>query len=178
MVPITAADMARAGRVARSTGRRYAGRVRASAVSNDDLVAAGTLGLVQAAQRCEPGRPLWGLASSRVRGEVVDELRRHLWGSRTRPANRPEVLDVGLPAPATDDTATEALARVSDACLTRLRAALPERMRQVLTLHYEGGLTLAQIGARLGVTESRACQIHTEAIRNLRDRYLHMGRLE
>ena len=40
----------------------------------------------------------------------------------------------------------------------------------MLTLYYYEGLTLAEIGNVLGVTESRVCQIHTKAIFQLRSR--------
>ncbi len=45
-----------------------------------------------------------------------------------------------------------------------------DRERLVLTLYYYEGLTLAEIGQVLGVTESRVCQIHTKAILQLRSR--------
>ncbi|MCL4313519.1 MAG: RNA polymerase sigma factor WhiG [Actinobacteria bacterium] len=45
---------------------------------------------------------------------------------------------------------------------------LGEREKTVLALYYYEGLTLAQIGEILGVTESRVCQIHTKAILQLR----------
>jgi RNA polymerase sigma factor FliA len=53
----------------------------------------------------------------------------------------------------------------------------PDRERLVLTLYYYEGLTLSEIGAVLGVTESRACQIHTKGILQLRARLLatHRG---
>ena len=47
---------------------------------------------------------------------------------------------------------------------------LPERERLVVTLYYYEGLTLAEIGQVLGVTESRVCQIHTKAVMSLRNR--------
>src|SRR5262245_34370748 len=47
---------------------------------------------------------------------------------------------------------------------------MPDRERLVLTLYYYEGLTLAEIGSVLGVTESRVCQIHTKAILQLRGR--------
>jgi RNA polymerase sigma factor for flagellar operon FliA len=47
---------------------------------------------------------------------------------------------------------------------------MPDRERLVLTLYYYEGLTLAEIGEVLGVTESRVCQIHTKAIFQLRGR--------
>ena len=47
---------------------------------------------------------------------------------------------------------------------------MADRERLVLTLYYYEGLTLAEIGKTLGVTESRICQIHTKAILQLRSR--------
>jgi RNA polymerase sigma factor for flagellar operon FliA len=45
---------------------------------------------------------------------------------------------------------------------------LPEREKMVVTLYYFEQLTLAQIGAIMGVTESRICQMHTKAVLALR----------
>ncbi|HZK49960.1 MAG TPA: RNA polymerase sigma factor WhiG [Actinomycetota bacterium] len=45
---------------------------------------------------------------------------------------------------------------------------LPEREKIVITLYYYEGLTLAQIGQVLGVTESRICQMHTKAVLAMR----------
>ena len=45
---------------------------------------------------------------------------------------------------------------------------LAERERLVVTLYYYEGLTLAEIGKVLGVTESRICQMHTKAVLQLR----------
>jgi len=47
---------------------------------------------------------------------------------------------------------------------------LPERERFVLEQYYKGDLTLRQIGSLLGVTESRICQIHAQAVSRLRSR--------
>lgn len=49
---------------------------------------------------------------------------------------------------------------------------LPDRERLVLTLYYYEGLTLAEIGGVLNVTESRVCQIHTKAVMSLRNRFI------
>ena len=46
--------------------------------------------------------------------------------------------------------------------------ALPIRLQQVLALYYSEGHTLREVGIVLEVTESRACQLHTEAIHRLR----------
>jgi len=45
---------------------------------------------------------------------------------------------------------------------------LSEREKKVVTFYYFAGLTLAEIGQVLGVTESRVCQIHTKAVLALR----------
>ena len=47
---------------------------------------------------------------------------------------------------------------------------MPERERAVLMMYYYDGLTLTEIGGVLGVTESRVCQIHTKALRQLRSK--------
>lgn len=49
---------------------------------------------------------------------------------------------------------------------------LSEREQKVIALYYFEGLTLAQIGGILGVTESRICQIHTKAVLSLRSKLL------
>ena len=56
--------------------------------------------------------------------------------------------------------------RVLTAAINRLG----DREKTVLTLYYYEGLTLAEIGKVLGVTESRVCQIHTKAVLQLRSR--------
>ena len=40
----------------------------------------------------------------------------------------------------------------------------------MLGLYYFEGMTLAEIGKVLGVTESRVCQIHTKSVMSLRNR--------
>ena len=47
-------------------------------------------------------------------------------------------------------------------------AKLPERERHVLSLYYEEEMTLAEVGAALGVSESRISQLRTQAIARLR----------
>jgi RNA polymerase sigma factor for flagellar operon FliA len=47
---------------------------------------------------------------------------------------------------------------------------LPEREQLVLSLYYEQELNLKEIGAVLGVSESRVCQIHGQAVLRLRGR--------
>ncbi len=47
-------------------------------------------------------------------------------------------------------------------------SALPERTQQVLALYYQHETTQSEIGAILGITESRVCQILGEALPRLR----------
>ncbi|MEX2550094.1 MAG: RNA polymerase sigma factor WhiG [Nitriliruptoraceae bacterium] len=107
--------------------------------------------------------------------ELQDTLTRM---SMTSIAALDEVLDVGdgdritlvdtlqdltasLPDESLDDEETKRLLRET---LTRLT----EREQTVLGLYYFEGMTLAQVGDVLGVTESRICQIHTKAVLSLR----------
>ena len=53
--------------------------------------------------------------------------------------------------------------------LTKAIEALNEKDRTVLNLYYYEGLTLKQIGTVLTVSESRVCQLHSRAIRNLKE---------
>ena len=52
---------------------------------------------------------------------------------------------------------------------------LPEREKLVLSLYYDEGLTLSEIGQVLGVTESRVSQIHTKSVLQLRSRLVSAG---
>jgi RNA polymerase sigma factor FliA len=45
---------------------------------------------------------------------------------------------------------------------------LPSRLQTVLSLYYQHECTLREVGAVLGVSESRASQLHTEALHRLR----------
>ncbi len=63
-------------------------------------------------------------------------------------------------ADVTDDAMRDALVAAID--------RLPERERLVMSLYYEQELNLKEIGAVLGVTESRVCQLHGQALGRLR----------
>ncbi|GAB2883229.1 RNA polymerase sigma factor FliA [Uliginosibacterium flavum] len=47
---------------------------------------------------------------------------------------------------------------------------LPEREKMVMGLYYEEDMNLREIGEVLGVSESRVCQLHSQAIARLRSR--------
>ena len=70
----------------------------------------------------------------------------------------------------TDDINPEAQASRSELIELIANAVdrLPERLKLVLGLHYQEECTLREIGEVLGVTESRACQLHAEAVHLLR----------
>ena len=61
-------------------------------------------------------------------------------------------------------------AKESKRALIRAVEGMPERERTVLLMYYYDELTLSEIGEVLGVTESRVCQIHTKALRQLRSK--------
>ncbi|MDQ0789492.1 RNA polymerase sigma factor for flagellar operon FliA [Streptomyces sp. B3I7] len=79
-----------------------------------------------------------------------------------------------------DTTADNPVEVVEDRELRRFLArainALPEREKTVVTLYYFEGLTLAEIGNVLGVTESRVSQIHTKSVLQLRAKLAGFGR--
>jgi RNA polymerase sigma factor FliA len=53
--------------------------------------------------------------------------------------------------------------------MAKAMARLPEREKVVLTLYFRENLTLSEIGDVLGVTESRVCQVYTNAALLLRE---------
>ena len=48
--------------------------------------------------------------------------------------------------------------------------ALPEREKMMMALYYEQDLNLREIGDIMGVSESRVCQLHSQAVARLRSR--------
>lgn len=54
------------------------------------------------------------------------------------------------------------------AALIKAIDQLPERERLMMALHYEQDLNLREIGEVMGVTESRVCQLHSQAVARLR----------
>lgn len=49
---------------------------------------------------------------------------------------------------------------------------LPEREKLMMALYYEQDLNLREIGEVMGVTESRVCQLHSQAVARLRSQVL------
>jgi RNA polymerase sigma factor FliA len=72
-----------------------------------------------------------------------------------------------------DDDADPLLSLLDDDLRRTLIAAitaLPEREKTLMGLYYEQELNFKEIGAVLGVSESRVCQLHSQAIARLRAR--------
>lgn len=195
-------------------------------VEVDDLVQSGQIGLIEAARHYKPegGASFATYAGTRIRGAMLDELRRGDWMPRSvhrngraiaravravegrlgRAASENEIaaeLGVSLaeyhgmadaaargPLLSLDGLSADDEARPdipdedSPDALEQLGASgfrkalaeaidqLPERERQVMGLYYDESLNLKEIGAVLGVSESRVCQIHAQAVVRLRGR--------
>ncbi|RTL57795.1 MAG: RNA polymerase sigma factor FliA [Rhodocyclaceae bacterium] len=61
------------------------------------------------------------------------------------------------------------------AALVQAIAALPEREKLMMALYYEQDLNLREIGEVMGVTESRVCQLHSQAVARLRATIVGVG---
>jgi RNA polymerase sigma factor FliA len=57
--------------------------------------------------------------------------------------------------------------RFREALVTAIEE-LPERERLLMSLYHEQDMNLREIGAVMGVTESRVCQLHSQAVARLR----------
>jgi RNA polymerase sigma factor for flagellar operon FliA len=191
-----------------------------------DLVQDGVMGLMDAANRFDEGRGIKfeTFAERRVRGAMIDALRRDAWPRGVRRARReleaarealraelgcePSLADLAarvgsdekrlgrtilrintiestsplsagehgsesLPAvlvPSEPDSPEVAYARSETReRVHRAIGSLPSRERRLISLYYFGDVTMKQIGAELGVNESRVSQLHARAIQRLRD---------
>ncbi|HSI95209.1 MAG: RNA polymerase sigma factor FliA [Methylophilaceae bacterium] len=56
------------------------------------------------------------------------------------------------------------------ASLVQAITELPEREKMVMAMYYQEDLNLKEVGAVLGVSESRVCQLHSQAILRLRSK--------
>jgi RNA polymerase sigma factor for flagellar operon FliA len=163
--------------------RTLSRRVRAvgtPVTDGDDLASAAFLGLIDAVDRFEPNRgvPFEAYASLRIRGAMIDELRRT--GDRARNVeaeDQPRTVSLdGLLEeewrdllPTVDDGFDDAFER--EDLRGRVQGALehlPPRQRELLARYYAESLTLREAGQRMGISEARACQLHGRAIVNLR----------
>ena len=73
-----------------------------------------------------------------------------------------------LPAKSRDPERLAEMAELRDT-LNDALGILPGRYRAVIRWYHFDGLTMSRIGAKLGITEGRVSQIHSRAIRRLRE---------
>jgi RNA polymerase sigma factor for flagellar operon FliA len=163
-------------------------------VLRDDLVAAGTIGLIDAVQKSPKatGPTFEWYARIRIRGAILDELRSQDWLSRrartrvTQEQGRSEVAAsqrahvVGF-----DDLPPEMLSRLladhdgarpgDEAEERSVRQMiergidqLPERERHIVRMHYFQAVPFKLIAKHLAVSEPRISQLHGRAMQMLR----------
>lgn len=189
--------------------------------SVDDLIQVGMIGLLEASRAFEgnQGAEFKSYASIRIRGAILDELRRDSWMPRSVQQksrqlshaikavenrtgetatdreiamelgvsiteyaemletvagctvfsleDQTEILDpsddVDLPLSLVEDESTrKALAAVIE--------SLPKQEQMVVVLYYNKGLNLREISEVLNVSESRVCQVHSQAVSRIRTR--------
>jgi len=195
-------------------------------VQVDDLVQSGMIGLLEASRNYDDsqGASFETYAGIRIRGAMLDEIRKGDWAPRSlhrkvreisrvvaeieaetgRDARDAEVaarLNMDLDSyyqtlqdatshkvfsfedlPSKDDIISEGLyERIPEPsenvekekfknALAQAIASLPERERLVMSLYYREELNLRETGAVMGVSESRVCQIHSQAVVRLKAR--------
>jgi RNA polymerase sigma factor for flagellar operon FliA len=196
-------------------------------VQADDLIQAGMIGLLEASRNYDPtqGASFETYAGIRIRGAMLDEIRRSDWTPRSvhrkarmvaeamreienregRDARDMEVAEaLGMElhdyhqilqdASGCRIFSLDELAAVGELggadnghrsmkgpydglqqdafkqALAEAIAGLPERERLVIAMYYDDELNLREIGQVLGVSESRVCQIHSQAAMRLRAR--------
>src|SRR3954471_2641613 len=191
-----------------------------------DLVQDGVLGLIDAVHRFDAGRGIKfeTFAERRVRGAMIDALRRDAWPRGVRRQRReldaarealrrelghePSLADLAARVGSDEARLGRTIVRINTIESTsplsagenvdgatlpaalvpseptapdkafeqrevrdRIRAAissLPPRERRVVALYYYGEATMKQIGAEIGVNESRVSQLHARAVQRLR----------
>ena len=195
-------------------------------VQAEDLIQAGMIGLLEAARHYDPsqGASFETYAGIRVRGAMLDEIRRSDWTPRSVHRKSREAAEAlrNLEQQRGRDAKASAVAgelgidiRAYHTILTESSAAhvfsfdqpdehtgetmslpqsaeaspseqveyqsfrhalaiaiknLPERECLVMSLYYDEDLNLREIGEILGVSESRVCQIHGQALNRLKVR--------
>ena len=141
-------------------------------VSREELESFGMMGLVEAAERFEPGRghAFASFARPRVRGAILDGLgqlgpRGRLPGKRAPLPLQPEHERLAGDRPGPEQ---ELSRRRLQWALRLALDNLPQRARLVVEQRYFEHRTLVDIGLELGVSKSRASRLHAAALRKLR----------
>jgi RNA polymerase sigma-B factor len=140
----------------RGIARRYADRGEPF----DELVQAGSVGLIHAVDRFDPerGSSLAAFASSLIEGEIRHHLRRH------RRQSAPPVAATAEPA----GDATEAERSEARLLLRGGWKVLSERERRLLELRYFGDRTQTQIATELGLSQAQVSRLLSATLARLR----------
>ncbi len=208
-----------------SLARRVASSMPHS-IELSDLVQDGMIGLIDAARRYDEDRGIKfeTFAERRVRGAMIDALRRDAWPRGVRRQRReleaareqlrrelgaePSLADLAARLGSDEARLGKTIVRINTIESTsplsagenvdgatlppalvpsepvapdrayetqevkdRIRAAissLPPRERKVIGLYYYAEATMKQIGAEIGVNESRVSQLHARAVQRLK----------
>jgi RNA polymerase sigma factor for flagellar operon FliA len=192
-----------------------------------DLVQDGVIGLIDAAHRFDEARGIKfeTFAERRIRGAMIDALRKDAWPRGVRRQRReleaareqlrrelgcePSLADLAAKMGSDEKRLGRTIVRINaiestsamasndshdestipaalipsepeqpDVAYEREEttgfvrdaiASLPAREQRVIALYYYHEATMKQIGAEIGVNESRVSQLHARAIRRLRD---------
>ncbi|HVZ16287.1 MAG TPA: FliA/WhiG family RNA polymerase sigma factor [Terriglobales bacterium] len=113
-----------------------------------------------------------GISLSRLQTLLtqLDGLEITSFASEAGDETREETAIEQIPATDAFNPFRECLDNELKSLLIKALAELPEREKQVLALYYYEELTMKEVGAVLGVGESRVSQIHSLAITRLRSR--------
>ena len=197
-----------------------------ASVQLEDLIQAGMIGLLEASRNYDAlqGASFETYAGIRIRGSMLDEIRKNDWAPRSvhrksrmvaeavreienehgRDARDTEIAetldmpiedyykilqdnsnhkvlsveDMGLGEESLLDNLSDNAPGVLDGLqkedmqriIAEAVASLPERERLVMALYYDEELNLREIGAVMGVSESRVSQIHSQAVIRLQAR--------
>jgi RNA polymerase sigma factor FliA len=166
---------------------------RCRGADREDLISWGVFGLVQAAQRYrdDRGSAFSSYAARRVRGQVLDALRERdpLTRSARKAFKVAREANAELPNPYTEISLDKCLdvgfepqpsLAVKHAApgprderwpeVARQMRTLPPMERTVLALSYGRGLTLKEIGVKVGLSESGVCRVRSRALAKVRRR--------
>jgi RNA polymerase sigma factor (sigma-70 family) len=147
---------------------RMVARTLPPSIEIDDLIGAGQLGLIQAADAYHPQKhgdcPFEAYAKMRIRGAMLDSVRRRHYRNATHGAIE------DAPEPAAVQPIEEAIdrRRIVREVHTAVAALADERHRKVIVMHDLWQRKLEEVGNELGVCASRASQLHVEALEELR----------
>ena len=156
-------------------GRLYARLPRGCGIDMADLIQAGNVGMVKATSNFEEsyGAPLEGYARFRIRGEMLDMVRRNAErdnAGAAGPGANAGTPDLESQIPASPDSSPQqsVLRRQRSEIIWEELQRLPPRYQAVIRLRYSREMTLREIGKELNVNESRACQLHQIALTRLK----------